>query len=135
MKHSSPPTAIVLPVYPQYATMMYDRTKQWEYRRNIFQPSVTTIYLYETAPVSIITGSVVVDHIERAPLEQLWERTHALGGISREKFDRYFAGLGIGHAIQVGNPVRYAQPMPLIELGLEFTPQSFVYLPLLPWLQ
>lgn len=128
---------MVLPTKSIYANMMYDGSKLFEYRRNIFRPTVERIYIYETAPVSMITGVINVDSILRAPLHKLWEMTQERGGISREQFNQYFAGRGYGHAIKVGtpSPCRYYRPEPLSAMGINYTPQSFVYIPLNPWLQ
>lgn len=52
------PTAIVMSIKPKYAQAIYDGRKNWEFRKAP-PPLYKTIYVYESAPVSKITGLIM----------------------------------------------------------------------------
>lgn len=49
--------AIVMAIRPKYARAIYEGRKNWEFRK-VPPPLFRTIYIYESAPVSRITGTV-----------------------------------------------------------------------------
>ena len=49
---------IVMALKPRYAKAIYDGKKNWEFRK-VPPPLFRTIYIYESAPVSAITGTVI----------------------------------------------------------------------------
>ena len=54
----SSPKVIVMSMKPKYARAIYEGRKNWEFRKAP-PPLFKTIYIYESAPVSKITGTVV----------------------------------------------------------------------------
>ena len=54
----SHPKVIVMSLKPKYAKAIYEGRKNWEFRKTP-PPLFKTIYIYESAPVSKITGTVV----------------------------------------------------------------------------
>ena len=54
----SHPKVIVMSLKPKYAKAIYEGRKNWEFRKAP-PPLFKTIYIYESAPVSKITGTVV----------------------------------------------------------------------------
>jgi predicted transcriptional regulator len=54
----SHPKVIVMSMKPKYARAIYEGRKNWEFRKAP-PPLFKTIYIYESAPVSKITGTVV----------------------------------------------------------------------------
>lgn len=64
----SHPKVIVMSMKPKYARAIYEGRKNWEFRKAP-PPLFKTIYIYESAPVSKITGTVVFsDEIRGIPL-------------------------------------------------------------------
>lgn len=64
----SHPKVIVMSLKPKYAKAIYDGRKNWEFRKTP-PPVFKTIYIYESAPVSKITGTVVFsEEIRGVPL-------------------------------------------------------------------
>jgi predicted transcriptional regulator len=118
----------LLSIKPPYASAIFDGTKQFEFRRNIFRRPVDTVVVYVTSPVGLVLGEFdVVGVIEDHP-DKLWRRTRRAAGIEREPFLQYFAGCDVGYAIEIGNVRRYASPFCINErLGIK-PPQSFAYL-------
>ena len=54
----SHPKVIVMSLKPKYAKAIYEGRKNWEFRKTP-PPLFKEIYIYESAPVSKITGTVV----------------------------------------------------------------------------
>ena len=64
----SHPKMIVMSLKPKYAKAIYEGRKNWEFRKTP-PPLFKTIYIYESAPVSKITGTVVFsEEIRGVPL-------------------------------------------------------------------
>ena len=51
------PTVIVLSIKPKYAKAIYEGRKNWEFRKAP-PPCFRDMYVYESAPVSAITGTI-----------------------------------------------------------------------------
>ncbi len=59
--------------------------------------------------------------------ENLWEETREESGISEEFFNEYLKNQRRACAYKLGKPVRYEVPMELIRMGINYVPQSYVY--------
>ena len=102
--------------------------KCFEFRRRLFPRPVDVIVVYATAPVGQVVGEFDVKGIVSKSPTALWDSTHALGGIDKERFFAYFDGCEAAHAIEIGEVREYAEPLPIgAVFGLR-PPQSFVYL-------
>lgn len=72
MKKTANDMVIVMAIKPKYAKAIYEGRKNWEFRKAP-PPLFKTIYLYESAPVSAITGAVVFgESVTGLPLS-VWE--------------------------------------------------------------
>ena len=95
MSKSNKNTVIVMAIKPKYAKAIYAGKKNWEFRK-VPPPLFKTIYLYESAPVSAITGVVVFGvAVTGVPLA-VWEIarknscfTKNLTGISFPDLEKY----------------------------------------------
>ena len=85
--------------------------------------------IYSTAPVSMIVGEVEVTGAVGGSPEEVWRQTAELAGISKEFFDRYYAGRDEAIAYRLGEVRKYETPKRLAEVGVASAPQSLVYLP------
>jgi predicted transcriptional regulator len=57
---------IILAIKPKYAELIYSGEKEWEFRKSFpkkFDIKKDIIFLYETAPISRITGWIKLDKI------------------------------------------------------------------------
>ena len=110
---------VVMAIKPKYARMIYDGKKFWELRKAP-PPLMTEILIYESAPVSAITGSLVFsskiegwadDVIEMVKKNKAF--TSNLCGIG---IDELIAYAGEGKklaALRVFDPRRLDKPIPL----------------------
>ncbi|MBT9142310.1 MAG: hypothetical protein DDT29_00704 [Dehalococcoidia bacterium] len=120
--------AMLLPIHPEHAEDILNGTKWFEYRKVRCRTGTEKIILYATAPVKRVLGEVeILDAIVDTP-HRVWELTSDGAGISRQNFDQYFLGHKKAVAYKLGAASRYDTPLELIESGINYTPQSMIYL-------
>ncbi len=120
---------VLLSIKPEYALKIFEGSKKYEYRRNIFKRNdVTTIVVYASDPIKKVIGEFEIDGIIHENPLILWERTSEHAGISKELFMNYFKDKNRGYAIKVKNTKSYDAPLLLDRLMISYPPQSFVYL-------
>jgi predicted transcriptional regulator len=117
-----------LSIKPVYAKAIFDGSKRFEFRRNIFREDIRVVIVYMSSPVMQVVGEFSVESIITDFVDALWGRTEAHAGIGREAFMDYFAGRDVGHAIKIGKVKRYGQPRNLEATYGVRPPQSFLYL-------
>lgn len=89
------PPVIVMAIKPKYAKAIYEGRKNWEFRKAP-PPIYKEIYIYESAPVSKITGRVVFCASVTGNWPVVWEMvktnkcfTRNLPGIKEAELDDY----------------------------------------------
>ena len=131
MKHERAVRGIVASIHPRHAQAILNGTKTIELRKR--PPGcgelIDRMYIYETAPTSLVVGRVEVGAIVRAVPESFWTHYGARTGVSEAEFFEYFGGAVEASGIEIGFPRRYARPYPIAELGLTRPPQSWCYVP------
>lgn len=125
-------TAILLSVKPTYADGLLNGTKTAEVRRRFpDQTGPTTVYLYSSSPERAIVGTVTLDSIDRPPARKVWNLYQHRIQILRGPLDDYLENVADAAILQMSNPNRWANPMPLPDLRQRVRvepPQSFRYL-------
>jgi len=120
---------IILPIKPEFAYKIFDGTKKYEFRKNIFKRAdVDNIVVYASSPVQRVIGEFVIDGVLCCDVESLWQITQQFAGISKKVYNEYFAGKKIAFAIKVGSVRKYSKPKHLSEFNIDYAPQSFVYM-------
>lgn len=127
--------ALFLSLQPQYAAMILDGNKTVELRRIRPKADVgTPVIAYATSPVRSVVGTCEVGSVVGAKPDEIWELHGHSTGIDRARFDEYFLGSETAVAITVVHPVKFATPVLLAELRLNWVgfqpPQSFRYISL-----
>ena len=120
---------VLLSIKPVFAERIFSGFKRYEFRKTIFRDtSVKKIFVYASAPISLVIGEFYIDEILRLNPEKLWHLTCDMAGISKEYFDNYFSGRDLGYAIKIGQVYRYDTPLRLgSHFSLKQAPQSFAY--------
>ena len=119
---------VLLSIKPEFASKIFEGSKQYEYRRTIFKRTgVTTIVVYASYPIKEVIGEFEIEGIIQEEPQSLWEKTGQQGGISKERFLSYFKDKTKGYAIKVRGARMYDAPVPLNKLMVVFPPQSFTY--------
>ena len=118
----------LLSLRPEFASAIISGSKKFEFRRAIFAQTVDVVVIYVTVPVRQVVGEFDVIKIISGDLKSLWKRTRRYAGINKSVFSKYFRGMKIGHAIEIGQVRRYQTPYcPIEQFGIK-PPQSFLYL-------
>lgn len=120
--------AIILAINPEFVSKIFSGEKCYEYRKRLSTKDINKIYIYETAPVKRIVGEVTVKKKILCEKEKLWEMTKNSSGITKVHFDSYFNSQDFAGAYFLGSVTRYEVPKPLEDFGLNYAPQSFVYI-------
>lgn len=122
--------AILLSIRPNFADLILDKKKCYEFRRVIFKsPDVRRVILYSSSPVQKIVGEFEVDIVLSKCIRKLWRETRQSAGIEKAYYDSYFKGKTVGHAIKIKSVKPYKKPKCLKRTyGIERPPQSFMYI-------
>ncbi len=111
------PKVIVMALKPKYAKAIYEWRKNWEFRKAP-PPLYKWIYIYESAPVSAVTGKVMfsesVTGIPIAVMDIVRKtKTYTTNyvGISLLDLEGY-AGMNLVTALRVYKAERFDKPIP-----------------------
>ena len=119
---------ILLPIKPDYANKILENTKKYEYRKKLCKKDIQKIYIYATSPEKKIVGEAeVIDKIVMEK-EKLWDISKDASGVSLEFFNNYFCKQSYACAYRLGETKRYKRPLELKEVGINYFPQSYIYI-------
>ena len=100
----------ILSIKPQFVEEIKAGRKRYEYRKSVFKQPVEKVYVYASAPVSMIIGEFQpVDVIHGNP-EEVWKKTKAFSGITKKFFKEYYKDRDVAYAIVIQNFVEYEKP-------------------------
>lgn len=119
---------ILMPIKPKYVDGIIKGTKKFEFRKIKAKRKVDSIMIYETSPVMKVVAEVSVENILMDHPQSLWNKTSEFAGIAKEDYDDYFKDNNNAIAYALGEVIVYDQPKELIEFGLSYYPQSYVYI-------
>lgn len=94
---------LLMSIKPNFAQKIYDGSKKFEYRRTRIKSKQGICYIYETQPVSKITGWFQYSGIIQMEIPDLWNLTKEFSGISEVDFFTYFQSKLEGNALQIVN--------------------------------
>lgn len=118
---------IVLPIRPEYVEKIFQGRKKYEYRKSLPNKEVDKILIYETSPTSKVVGEAIVDFVEGAPPDVLWNKTKHASGITHDFFDMYFRNCDTAYAYRLSQVKKYKKPIDVKKFGINGVPQSFCY--------
>ena len=119
---------ILLSINPEHVENILNGKKQFEFRKIKCKSYVDKILIYSTSPVMRVVGEVeILDVIVNSP-DEVWKLTAEFAGITRKFFDKYFENKEKAVAYRLGKVKKYKEPLKLIDFGISFAPQSFVYI-------
>ncbi|TEB12168.1 50S ribosomal protein L22/unknown domain fusion protein [Pelotomaculum sp. FP] len=101
--------------------------KLFDFRKVRCREDVDKIIIYATSPVMQVVGEAQVMEIIVDEPEQVWQITSEYAGITKVFYDQYFHNKERAVAYRLGNVKKYSKPRSLSDFGLNFEPQSFVY--------
>lgn len=119
---------MLLSIKPEYAKLILDRQKKYEFRKHRCKTSVNKIVFYSTAPESKVVGEAEIEDIIEGSPSKIWELTKKAAGITRAKYLAYYHGYHNAIAYKLKNVVIYDPPKELSDYEIAHAPQSFIYL-------
>lgn len=123
---------VLMSVRPDFATALLNGTKTAEVRRRFPElPAGTVIYVYSSTPKKQVVGTLRISAVHRVPRTRAWSLFRRVIGISRPYLDSYLDGVELASIIEVNEPVRWSNPVPLqtLRTSVELEPpQSYRYL-------
>ena len=66
------PSPVIMAIKPRFAKMIYEGRKVWEFRKAP-PPLMRLVYIYESEPVSAITGTLMFRSKVEGILDDVWE--------------------------------------------------------------
>lgn len=119
---------VLLAIKPEFVKKIFSGIKKYEYRKVIFTKKVDKIIIYASSPVSKVVGEFTIDNIIKGKPDEVWQETKNNACITASYFNDYFKGKDTAYAIKIKNCCKYSKPLSLKDIGVQYVPQSFVYL-------
>ena len=120
---------ILMPINPEYVNEILSGNKKYEYRKiKAKRKNVDKMIIYSTSPIMRIVAEVdILDILEDSP-DKLWEKTKKYSGITKDFYTKYYKNKNNAIAYKLGNVKVYNEPKKLCDIGINYVPQSFVYI-------
>ncbi|CDZ23906.1 hypothetical protein CCDG5_0777 [[Clostridium] cellulosi] len=120
---------ILLSINPEHVKNILIGKKRFEFRKVRCRSDVNKILIYSTAPVKKVVAEANIEYIIEGDIEEVWNITNEYSGISYDYYASYYEGKNKAIAYKLCNVRKYKEPKSLSEFGIQYAPQSFVYLP------
>ena len=121
-------SAMLLSIKPQYAEMIIEGTKKYEFRTRKCRDDIRKIIFYATAPQSQVVGEAEIEDVLVGPPTEIWKKTKQGSGIPVSFFREYYKNKEVAVAYKLKNVIAYKEPKTLKDYGITHVPQSFIYL-------
>ena len=121
-------STILISINPQHVDKILSGVKKCEYRRTIPKRKVDKMLIYETSPIKRVVCECTLKEVKILPKMKLWEETHDISGSTIDRFSNYFRDREVAVGFIIGKIKVYNEPKELKEIGINFVPQSYIYL-------
>ena len=120
---------ILISIKPEYVNEILSGRKKYEYRKvKAKKENVDKMIIYATAPIMKVVAEVEILKILEDTPDLIWENTKEYSGINKFFYDKYYENRNIAIAYQLGKIDKYNKPKELSDLGISYSPQSFIYI-------
>lgn len=120
---------ILMPINPCYVEKILSGSKKYEYRKiKARKKNVDTMVIYSTFPIMMIVAEVEIKEIIEENPNKVWNLTKKQSGITKEFYYKYYENRDSAIAYKLGKVKKYKYPKKLSDFGINYIPQSFVYL-------
>jgi predicted transcriptional regulator len=114
---------ILISVHHRHVVRILSGAKQVELRRRPFRVLPGTyVWIYSTAPHAVVTAVATVSTVVCASPATLWRKCGSVAGLTRNEFDEYFLGAGVGCAIFLERIYELPRAVTLAALRKQATP-------------
>ena len=116
----------VISIHPYHANRIYSGKKRIEFRRRASGLKVfDRLLIYETRPVSLITGEAIIEAIHVETFDDLCMMEPDF--FERNCVARYLNGSRSPVGLGLAGVLKYKVPIKLSGIGLKRTPQSYQF--------
>ena len=120
---------ILMPINPEYVDEILAGRKKYEYRKiKAKRNNIDKMIIYSTSPIMKVVAEVDIKEILEEDPEKLWEMTKNESGITKDFYTKYYKNKNTAIAYKLGKIRIYDKPKNLDDIGINYVPQSFVYL-------
>ncbi len=120
---------ILISIKPEYVNEILSGRKKYEYRKvKAKKDNVDKMIIYATAPIMKVVAEIEILKILEDTPDLIWENTKEYSGINKSFYDKYYENRNIAIAYQLGKIEKYNKPKELSDLGISYSPQSFIYI-------
>ena len=120
---------ILMPINPEYVNEILSGNKKYEYRKvKAKRKNIDKMIIYSTSPIMRVVAEVDVEGIIEDSPEKLWKQTKEYSGITKDFYFKYYENKETAVAYKLGNIKVYDNPKKLCDIGINYVPQSFIYL-------
>lgn len=120
---------ILISIKPEYVNEILSGRKKYEYRKvKAKKDNVDKMIIYATAPIMKVVAEIEILKILEDTPDLIWENTKEYSGINKSFYDKYYENRSIAIAYQLGKIEKYNKPKELSDLGISYSPQSFIYI-------
>lgn len=120
---------ILVPIKPEYVDEILIGRKKYEYRKTRpKRDNIDKMIIYSTHPIMKVVAEVEIKRILEGTPEEIWKLTKEYSGISKGFYNKYYRDKATAVAYELGEIIRYEEPKNLIDIGINYIPQSFVYI-------
>lgn len=120
---------ILMPINPEYVDEILAGRKRYEYRKiKAKRNNIDKMIIYSTSPIMKVVAEVDIKEILEEDPEKLWEMTKNESGITKDFYNKYYKNKNTAIAYKLGKIRIYDKPKNLYDIGINYVPQSFVYL-------
>ena len=121
-------STMLLSIKPQYAKIILEGKKIYEFRKSKPKEGVDRIIFYDSAPQKQVVGEAAIENVLEGTPNEIWEIAKTAAGITKKFYFSYYMGKDKAIAYKLKDVVAYKQPKELSYYGINHAPQSFVYL-------
>ncbi|MGE5580248.1 MAG: hypothetical protein ACM3WU_09420 [Bacillota bacterium] len=119
---------MLLSINPDHVQNILSGTKLFEFRKVRCRADVDRIIIYATAPKKMVVAEAEIDEVIEGAIDDVWRQTKDSAGIGYGFYRSYYKGKKKAVAYRLRNIHAYQEPRSLSEYGVEYPPQSFIYL-------
>lgn len=119
---------ILISINPKYVEKILDGTKKYEFRTKAAKEDIESLIIYSTFPTKKVVAEVEIVEVLKMTPDELWEATKSNSGINKADYDKYFKDRIVAYAYKLGKVLKFSTPRELNYYGVNFAPQSFVYI-------
>ena len=120
---------LLLSIKPKYADKIFEGTKKYELRKNIWKFGTQNIVVvYSSEKVKKVIGEFLTTEVISASPEEIWTNYKNELGIEEKVFFEYYKGKKIAFAIRIDEVIKYDKPFELNKIRKIRAPQTYMYL-------